>query len=41
VAQSLSLSAAASLAGYYAATIDPDAAGAEDAATKTVTTADD
>jgi len=41
VAQSLSLSAAASLAGYYAATIDPDAAGAEDAATKAVTTADD
>ena len=41
VAQSLSLSGAASLAGYYADTVELDAVRADESATKTVPTADD
>ena len=41
VAQSLSLSAAASLAGYYAASIELDAASGDDHGRTTVSTADD
>lgn len=41
VAQSLSLSAAASLAGYYATSIDIDAAAGDEYAPKTISAADD